>query len=141
MVIAPGLLYGSLAPALLVRGRRRKSCCNLVAEADADDGFTVADFARRMKLSAIFRGEWIMLYNNHPLPERVIKKYTPTTKRCLIEWDKSTEEKRIIMRRVAFGCPIDIIGSANQQRPLAAQRNDSSRYRRGGARIVRIYFA
>ena len=54
MVIAPGLLYGSLAPALLVRGVTRALAetkakkvyvCNLVTKPTQTDGFTVADFA------------------------------------------------------------------------------------------------
>ncbi|QWQ32558.1 YvcK family protein [Candidatus Minimicrobia naudis] len=54
VVIAPGLLYGSLTPALLVRGVTRALAetkakkvyvCNLVTKPTQTDGFTVADFA------------------------------------------------------------------------------------------------
>lgn len=84
IVIAPGNLYGSLAPALIVDGVRqaiRKSSaklayiCNLVTKPDQTDNFTVHDYAQEVER---FLGAPLLdyvLYNTDEPPRTLLEKY------------------------------------------------------------------
>ena len=84
VVIAPGNLYGSLAPALVVHGvkdalNETKATvvyvCNLVTKPKQTDGFTVNDYAEEVER---FIGEPVLdyvIYNTDNPPGDVLKKY------------------------------------------------------------------
>ncbi len=85
LVIAPGSLYGSLAPALLVDGvsralKRAKApkvfVCNLVNKAGQTDNFAVHDYVREIER---FAGTGVIdyvLYNTDQPDERLLQKYS-----------------------------------------------------------------
>jgi uncharacterized cofD-like protein len=73
VVIAPGNLYGSLAPALIVPGMsqalnetdaKKVYVCNLVTKPGQTDDFTVADFAHEVERFGDFKLDYV-LYNEH----------------------------------------------------------------------------
>lgn len=84
VVVAPGNLYGSLAPVLVIDGIRRAlhetraKCvyvCNLVTKPGPTDGFTVKDFASEIERLA--GGEfldYVVFNNDEPSPE-LMEKY------------------------------------------------------------------
>ncbi|PID33240.1 hypothetical protein CR969_01765 [Candidatus Saccharibacteria bacterium] len=95
VVIAPGNLYGSLAPALIVNGltralRESKAkkvyVCNLVTKPGQTDGFTVADFVDEIERFAGVNMDYV-LYNNHRPAKELIDKYAHDGE-YLVEWDK-----------------------------------------------------
>lgn len=84
VVVAPGNLYGSLAPALVVPGvgealQRTKAKCvyvaNLVTKPGATDGFMVQDFADEVERLA--GGEFLdyVVYNTETPGEQLLKRY------------------------------------------------------------------
>lgn len=85
IVIAPGHLYGSIAPALLVDGMRQAIkrsnakilyVCNLVTKPGQTDGFMVHDYAQEIER---FIGEAsldIVLYSNEQPDAEVLQRYT-----------------------------------------------------------------
>lgn len=84
IVIAPGNLYGSLAPALLVEGvdellSRTKAkvvyVCNLVTKPGQTDNFYVHDFANEIERLGGSKFLDVVLYNTATPAEAVLKKY------------------------------------------------------------------
>lgn len=85
IVIAPGKLYGSLAPALVVPGLAdalaasrapKVYVCNLVTKPGQTDGFTVEDFAAEIERFLLHKVPLdYVLYNNAEPEERLLKKY------------------------------------------------------------------
>lgn len=84
VVIAPGNLYGSLAPALVVPGvyealkrstATKAYICNLVTKPGPTQGFKVHDFADEVERTA--GGEFLdyVLYNNAEPSSELMKKY------------------------------------------------------------------
>lgn len=85
IVIAPGNLYGSLAPALIVRGvaealsiakAKKAYVCNLVTKPGQTDGFKVHDFAG--EIMRFLGGKVILdyvLYNNAKPSQELLEKY------------------------------------------------------------------
>lgn len=78
IVIAPGNLYGSLAPALIVPGMsealattRAKTVyvCNLMTEPGQTDGFTVADFAAEIERFMGTSLDYVLYNEEAPTPE------------------------------------------------------------------------
>lgn len=83
VVIAPGNLYGSLAPALIVPGMREALnsttakkiyVCNLVTKPGQTDGFTVNDFADEVERFSNCKLDYV-LYNTAKPDEKLFKKY------------------------------------------------------------------
>ena len=84
VVIAPGNLYGSLAPALVVNGvadalantnAKVIYVCNLVTKPRQTDGFMVHDYASEIER---FIGKPVLdyvIYNNEQPPREALKKY------------------------------------------------------------------
>lgn len=101
VVIAPGNLYGSLAPALIVEGMREALqstkakvayICNLVTKPYQTDGFMVHDYASEIER---FVGAEILdyvLYNTDTPPPTLLAKYTHDGER-LVEFDLDVLEK------------------------------------------------
>lgn len=150
VVIAPGLLYGSLAPALLVRGVTRALAetrakkvyiCNLVTKPGQNDGFTVEDFADEIERFAGVKLDYV-LYNDHHPAQELIDKYAHDGE-FLVEWDKQALRHKHYRacgkRLIADEIWQNTNGSAD---PLASQRSlirhDADRVAR---ELMRIYFA
>lgn len=83
VVVAPGNLYGSLAPALIVPGMsealnetaaKRIYVCNLVTKPGQTDGFTVADFAAEIERFGNFKLDYV-LYNDTEPSDDLLEKY------------------------------------------------------------------
>lgn len=84
VVIAPGNLYASLAPTLIVPGlgevlaaasARVIYVSNLVTKPGQTDNFTVTDFAREIERFAAGRILDYVIYNHRPPSQRLLKKY------------------------------------------------------------------
>lgn len=84
IVIAPGNIYATLAPALVVRGvseaLRTTSAtlvyvCNLVTKPGQTDNFSVEDYAA--EIERFMDGPTLdyVLYNNHPPSEQLLQRY------------------------------------------------------------------
>ena len=83
VVVAPGNLYGSLAPALIVPGMsealnetkaKKIYVCNLVTKPGQTDGFTVADFASEIERFGAFQLDYV-LYNNAKPSTHLLERY------------------------------------------------------------------
>lgn len=150
VVIAPGLLYGSLAPALLVQGVTRALAetkakkvyvCNLVTKPEQTDGFTVMDFAEEIERFSGVSLDYV-LYNNHRPSEELLAKYAHDGE-YLVEWDEAALAGK---HYYASGKPLlseDVWVNKNVAAdPLAAKRSlirhDADRVAR---ELMRIYFA
>lgn len=84
VVIAPGNLYGSLTPALIVPGvgealmksaAKKVYICNLVTKPGQTDGFCVADFADEVQRIAGYDFLDVVLYNNTQPDDELLKRY------------------------------------------------------------------
>lgn len=149
VVVAPGLLYGSLAPALLVRGVTRALAetkakkvyvCNLVTKPTQTDGFTVADFVDEIERFAGVSMDYV-LYNNYRPPQELLDKYAHNGE-YLVEWDEEGLKKK---HYYASGKHLIANGVRQHNKkadPLAALRSlirhDSDKIAR---ELMRIYFS
>lgn len=150
VVIAPGLLYGSLAPALLVKGVTRALAeskakkvyvCNLVTKPGQNDGYKVSDFVAEIERFAGVPMDYV-LYNNHRPSADLIERYAHDGE-FLVDWDKAELEKKHYKssgkRLIADSAWVNSNASSD---PLAAQRSlirhDADRVAR---ELMRIYFA
>ena len=92
VVIAPGNLYGSLAPALIVPGvgdalRRTKAykvyVCNLVTKPGQTDGYDVSDFADEIERLAGGHFLDAVLYNTEAPSDELLDKYAKAGERSV----------------------------------------------------------
>ena len=83
VVIAPGNMYGSLAPALIVPGMsealnetkaKKVYVCNLVTKPGQTDDFDVADFAAEIERFGNFTLDYV-LYNNEEPSKALLDRY------------------------------------------------------------------
>lgn len=83
VVIAPGNLYGSLAPALIVPGMaealnetdaKKLYVCNLVTKPGQTDGFDVCDFAEEIERFGKFKLDYV-LYNDAKPSQDLLDRY------------------------------------------------------------------
>lgn len=150
VVIAPGLLYGSLAPALLVRGVTRALAetsakkvyvCNLVNKPGQTDDFTVIEYADEIERFSGVKLDYV-LYNNHRPSQKLIDRYARDGE-MLVEWDEAALVKKHYhasgKRLIAETVWVNHNAAAD---PLAAQRSlirhDADRVAR---ELMRIYFS
>lgn len=84
VVIAPGNLYGSIAPALVVKGvaealkntkAKKVYVCNLVTKPGQTDGFTVDEYASEIERFLDGARLDVVLYNSEKPSEELIKRY------------------------------------------------------------------
>ena len=150
VVIAPGLLYGSLAPALLVSGVTRALAetkakkvyvCNLVNKPGQTDEFTVADYASEIERFAGVKLDHV-LYNNHRPSQELIDRYAKDGE-LLVEWNKEELNKKHCYASGKRLIADEVWENTNAASdPLAAQRSlirhDADRVAR---ELMRIYFA
>ena len=150
VVIAPGLLYGSLAPALLVSGvthalaetkAKKVYVCNLVNKPGQTDEFTVADYASEIERFAGVKLDHV-LYNNHRPSQELIDRYAKDGE-LLVEWNKEELKKKHFYASGKRLIADEVWENTNASSdPLAAQRSlirhDADRVAR---ELMRIYFA
>lgn len=150
IVIAPGLLYGSLAPALLVKGvthalrespAKKIYVCNLVTKPGQNEGYRVEHFAEEIERFSGIELDYV-LYNNHKPSTGLIKKYAREGE-FLVEWDEeylATKHYQAIGKR--FIADNAWVNSNALNDPLASQRSfirhDADRVAR---ELMRIFFA
>lgn len=150
VVIAPGNLYGSLAPALVVPGigeallRTTASCvyvANLVTKPGSTDGFGVHDFADEVERLA--GGQFLdyVIFNTEQPSERLLEKYAHEG-----EYGVAINNDEIVKRPwKAKGAPIiarDMWNGAQSSDPLAHTRSFIRHDADAVARqLMRIYFA
>ena len=101
VVIAPGNLYGSLAPALLVEGvgdalknskALKLSVCNLVTKPGQTDGYTVTDFADEIERLAGTEFLDAVLYNTDKPSDDLLKRYAAEGE-LAVEYDAQKAER------------------------------------------------
>jgi uncharacterized cofD-like protein len=101
VVIAPGNLYGSLAPALVVPGisealknskAKKVYVCNLVTKPGQTDGFTVSEFATEIERLGDFKLDYV-LYNTERPSGDLIARYAKDGE-LPVEYDKVTLKKQ-----------------------------------------------
>ena len=130
VVVAPGNLYGSLAPALLVPGigealARAKGLkvyvCNLVTKPGQTDNFDVVDFAEEIERLAGEPFIDIVLYNTEQPDEALLKKYAKEGERSVEVTNKRMQQARftVLGANLLSG---EIWQNTNASDPIAAAR-------------------
>ncbi len=130
VVIAPGNLYGSLAPALIVPGvgealRNSKAfklyVCNLVTKPGQTDGYDVSDFANEIERLAGGKFLDAVLFNTEQPNEELLEKYAKADEKS-VAYDR---EKLHEAHYLAAGADL-LAGSIwqgyNAADPIAASR-------------------
>ncbi len=101
VVIAPGNLYGSIAPALIVPGvsevlnqtkAKKVYVCNLVTKPGQTDGFKVHDFADEIERLGQFKLDYV-LFNNEPPSQELLDKYARDGEYA-VDWDSDILKQR-----------------------------------------------
>lgn len=130
VVIAPGSLYGSLGPALIVPGigealKHTKAfvvyVCNLVTKPGQTDGFQVHDFADEIERLAGERVIDAVLYNTELPSDDLMKRYAMEGE-IPVAYDQTQLDAAPY---VAAGAPLlagTIWQNTNRSDPIAAQR-------------------
>lgn len=150
VVIAPGNLYGSLAPALIVPGvaealKHTKAkiayACNLVTKPGQTDGFKVHDFAAEVERFAGADALDYVLYNTAAPSRTLLEKYAKSEEYGVGIDEQAFKEAQY----VAIGA--DLIAPIAQHVPQASDpmahqrtfiRHDSDKVAR---EIMKLYFA
>lgn len=150
VVIAPGLLYTSIAAALVVDGvkealeqteAKKIYVCNLVNKKDQMGEYNVAEFAEEIERFSGVKLDYV-LYNNHLPDQDLIDKYEAMGE-TLVTWDDTELEGRhyraVGKKFIDTGAPVEAGKSFD---PLGAQRSlirhDADKVAR---ELMRIYFA
>lgn len=150
VVIAPGNVYGSLAPALVVPGMsqalkqtsaKKVYVCNLVTKPGQTDGFTVADFADEVERFMGTRLDYV-LYNRSRPAQELIERYAHAGEQ-LVQYDQAVLKTRHYKAKSGdflsgeFAAPNS--GAAD---PIAATRtfirHDSHKIARA---LMKLYFS
>lgn len=130
IIIAPGSLYGSLAPALIVPGigealRKSKAfkvyVCNLVTKPGQTDGFTVTDFANEIERLA--GGPFLdaVLFNTEEPSKQLLNKYAKSGE-LSVSYDKTTLQEAPYIAAGAQLLSGSIWKNNNTSDPIAANR-------------------
>ena len=150
VVIAPGNVYGSLAPALVVPGIDRalkKSeakkiyVCNLVTKPGQTDGFTVRDFAAEIERFMDTRLDYV-LYNHSKPSTQLIERYAHEGEK-LVEFDPSGLKKMHYRAKSGDFISGEFVASnSGNNDPIAATRtlirHDPDKIARA---LMKIYFS
>ncbi|MFZ1258172.1 MAG: gluconeogenesis factor YvcK family protein [Candidatus Saccharimonas sp.] len=130
VVIAPGSLYGTLAPALIVPGvgkalKKSKALkvyvCNLVTKPGQTDGFTVSDFADEIERFAGVQFLDAVLFNTEQPSDDLLKRYAADGE-LAVTYDQKTLHNA---RYTAAGANLlagSIWQNTNSADPIAARR-------------------
>lgn len=130
VIIAPGNLYGSLAPALIVPGigeaLRKTSAlkvyvCNLVTKPGQTDGFTVSDFASEIERLA--GGPFLdaVLFNTEKPSEELLTRYAKLGEMS-VDFDRDALHRASYVAAGANLLSNDIWKNTNASDPLASSR-------------------
>lgn len=150
VVIAPGALYGSLAPALVVPGvsealnettAQKVYVSNLATKPGQTDGFMVHDFAAEIERLGKFKLDHV-IYNNQPIAEDLLKKYAKDGE-YLVEFDeKILKNQHYKAHGGRFVSPEMTATGRLEADPIAAARSfirhDSDAVAR---QLMKIYFS
>lgn len=130
VVVAPGNLYGSLAPALIVPGvgealaRTKAYCmyvCNLVTKPGQTDNFTVSDFASEIERLAGQPFLDAVLYNTEVPSQQLLEKYAKVGEKSVTIDQKKLDDAPYM----AVGANLlagAIWKNSNRSDPIAASR-------------------
>lgn len=150
VVIAPGNLYGSLAPALVIKGiqsalRRTKAKCvyvsNLVTKPGPTDGFSVKDFADEIERFAGSKFLDYVVFNNDTPSKGLMERYAHDGEYA-VAYDLALLKKQHYKIRTAPILAKAAWGSAQSSDPLASTRSFIRHNPDAVARqLMRIYFA
>jgi len=150
VVIAPGNLYGSIAPALVVDGvsdaikhtsATKVYICNLVTKPGQTDGFNVCDYADEIERFLDGAKLDVVIYNSEKPSDDLIARYAHDGE-FPVEWDKPS---LAAAHYEARGCKL--VAGKIAERPAASDaiastrtliRHDSNAVAR---ELMRIYFA
>jgi uncharacterized cofD-like protein len=129
VVIAPGNLYGSLAPALIVPGigealaasqAFKLYVCNLVTKPGQTDGFAVNDFADEIERLAGRPFLDAVLYNTEQPSPELLQKYA-ADKELAVEFDE-VKSKKAHYEAVGANLLSSAIWQGSSADPIAASR-------------------
>ena len=149
VVIAPGNIYGSLAPALVVPGMaevlaqtkaKQVYICNLATKPGQTDGFGVIDFAAEIERFTGSRLDYV-LYNNQKPSKYLLDRYASEGE-YWVEFNKETLAKQHYRAVGGAFVSSQRRKAANSADPIAATRtlirHDADAIAR---QLMRIYFA
>lgn len=149
VVIAPGNLYGSLAPALVVPGigealmktaAKRVYVCNLVTKPGSTDGMKVHDFADEIERLAGYQFLDYVLYNTELPSDDLLKRYAQEGE-FAVEIDKFILDERHYEAKGADIIARSAWTGAQKSDPLLAVRSFIRHNSDAVARqLMRIYF-
>lgn len=128
VVVAPGNLYGSLAPALIVPGiaealretdALKVYVCNLVTKPGQTDGFKVVDYAREIERLAGGSFLDVVLFNNEMPSRELLDKYAKEGEEYVLPGEADGESYDILGANLIS----DVIWSnPNKSDPIAEAR-------------------
>lgn len=130
VVVAPGNLYGSLAPALIVPGvgealERSKAfkvyVCNLVTKPGQTDGFKVHDFADEIERLAGAKFLDAVLFNTEVPGKELLEKYAQQGE-LSVEYDPKTLHRASYIAAGANLLSGSVWENSNTADPIAASR-------------------
>lgn len=150
VVIAPGHLYGSLAPALIVPGvsqalnataAEKVYVCNLVTKPGQTDGFRVHDFAAEIERFGGFKLDYV-LYNNQLPPQELLDRYAKEGE-FAVRWDDTALARQHYKSRGGNFINSEMTPTGNLKADKIAAtrsyiRHDSDSIAR---QLMRIYFS
>lgn len=150
VVISPGNLYGSLAPALVVTGlgevlakstAKKVYICNLVTKPGQTDNFTVADFADEIERLAGSSFLDYVIYNTSRPSDELLGKYAKEGEYA-VSFDKEQLKKRSYRAKGADLISNTIWQGGQASDPIAHNRtfirHDSDKVAR---QLMKIYFS
>lgn len=150
VVIAPGNLYGSLAPALVVPGvgealrstkAKRVYVSNLVTKPGPTDGFGVHDFADEIERLADGKFLDYVIYNTDIPDEKLMKKYAHEGEYAVVVDEKVLAERHFEAKGLSVLAK-QVWRGSQQSDPLAGTRSFIRHDADAVARqLMRIYFA
>ena len=149
VVIAPGNLYGSLAPALVIKGIQealrdtKAKCvyvCNLVTKPGPTDGMMVHEFASEIeRLAGSKFLDYVVFNKEHP-SEDLLEKYAHDGENP-VEFDEEIMKKQHYKYRAAELVADQVWAGAQSSDPIAAARSFIRHDTDAVARqIMRIFF-
>lgn len=130
VIVAPGNLYGSLAPTLIVPGvgealsRTNAFCvyvCNLVTKPGQTDGYMVHDFADEVERLAGYAFLDAVLYNVEPPSDELLNKYARQGEKR-VEYNEAILQDRPYIAAGAKLLSGSIWQNTNAADPIAAAR-------------------
>lgn len=150
LVIAPGNLYGSLAPALVVPGMseaiknskaKKIYVSNLVTKPGQTDGFSVSDFATEIERLGEFQLDYV-LYNTEKPDAALLTKYAKDGE-LPVEYDVTVlESQHYVAEGGDFLSNEFVAHNSGSADPIAATRtfirHDSDRIARA---LMKLYFS